>query len=148
MKLVHPLPWNRDSGIGVGVAFGRVPRYPGGWHAGIDMHAPVGESVQAAAPGKVVYADDTEGDYGLRIDIEHDGFYTIYAHLDEIYVVVGDTVEAGEEIAACGNTANSRGPHLHFEVREGLNESGKVVDPMEWIHPRPSYYHRAWLRSD
>lgn len=142
--LQHPLPWNRNKGVGVGVDFGLVPRYPGGYHKGIDMHAPVGEPVLAAADGAVTYADDTGGDYGIKVVIDHgDGLTTTYGHLDELWVQVGDDVEVGDEIGACGNTGNSRGPHLHFEVAEG----GELQDPMEWIKPRPSFYGGAWLRS-
>jgi murein DD-endopeptidase MepM/ murein hydrolase activator NlpD len=139
----HPLPWNRDNRIGVGIDFGHVPEYPGGWHSGIDMHAPVGEDVLAALGGMVIRAEDTQGDYGMRIDIDHgDGLVTVYAHLDELLVQVGDSVTKGEVIAACGNTGNSRGPHLHFEVKE----DGEHLDPMEWIKPRPAYFKDAYLR--
>jgi len=139
-ELQHPLPYNRDRKIGVGVDFGHVPRYPGGYHKGIDMHAPVGKDVLAAAAGKVVYAADTGGDYGIKVQIDHgDGLITTYGHLDELYCEVDDEVKAGEDIGACGNTGNSRGPHLHFEVEQG----GQLQDPMEWIKPRPKYYSGA-----
>lgn len=146
----HPLPWNRDSGTGVGVDFGHVPRYPGGYHKGIDMHAPEGEDVLAALDGVVIRAEDTrkvegnKGHYGIRVDIDHGGgLVTVYGHLDELFVEVGDEVEAGDIIAACGNTGNSNGPHLHFEVRQ----DGEVQDPMEYIKPQPKYFGGAWLRS-
>lgn len=146
----HPLPWNRDSGIGVGVDFGRVPRYPGGWHKGIDMHAPVGEDVLAALGGTVIRAEDTrevegnKGDYGIRVDIDHgDGLVTVYGHLDDWLVDVGDIVKEGDIIGTCGNTGNSKGPHLHFEVVQ----DDQHQDPMLWIKPRPEYYAAAWRRS-
>jgi murein DD-endopeptidase MepM/ murein hydrolase activator NlpD len=140
----HPLPWNRDARVGVGVDFGRVPRYPGGWHKGIDMHAPVGEGVFAVLDGTVIRAEDTEGDYGIRVDIDHgDGLVTVYAHLDDWLVDVGDEVIEGEIIGYCGNTGNSKGPHLHFEVLL----DGELQDPMLWIKPRPEYYAAAWLRK-
>lgn len=142
--LQHPLPYNRDRRIGVGVDFGHVPRYPGGYHKGIDMHAPVGADVLAAESGTVIYADDTEGDYGLKVEIDHGGgVVTRYGHLDSILVDVGDVVDAGELIGSCGNTGNSIGPHLHFEVER----DGELQDPMEWIEPKPKYFSGAWLRK-
>mgnify|MGYP000132618366 CR=1 FL=1 len=153
--LQHPCPWNRERSVGVGIDFGYVRGYPGGYHYGIDMYAPVGEDIEAAADGAIVYADDTEGDYGLRVDIDHgDGLYTVYAHLDSILVDVGGLVVAGDLIGACGNTGNTvkrdddpdYGSHLHFEVRLGGNAKRHAVDPMEYITPKPKYFRKAKLR--
>ena len=147
--MIHPLPWNESSGTGVGNDFGHIPNYPGGYHSGIDMHAPRGEGVLAAASGIVVYADDTGGDYGNRVDICHgDHLYTVYAHLDEIYVVAGDMAPEGDEIGSCGSSGNSNGYHLHFEVRKGGNSKENCVDPMAYIQPKPSYFSQANLRTD
>lgn len=142
-KMSHPLPWNRDKGVGVGIDFGYVKQYPGGYHNGIDMYAPVGQPVLAALSGRVVYADDTGGDHGLRVKLDHGGgLETSYSHLDQIDVEVGDEVEEGHPIGACGNTGNSKGPHVHFMVIQ----DGTAVDPMLYIDPRPAYYSGAYLR--
>jgi murein DD-endopeptidase MepM/ murein hydrolase activator NlpD len=152
ITLIHPCPWNRDRGVGVGIDFGDIgPRYPGGYHYGIDMYAPVGSPILAAAAGLVIAAEPM-GDYGNCIHIYHEGeseadrLFTIYGHLEHIGVAVGDSVSAGQQIGTCGSTGNSRGPHLHFEVRDGYNDKDSCIDPMELIQPRPAYYSGAYLR--
>ena len=63
--------------------------------------------------------------------IEHsDGTRTMYNHLQEINVSVGQTVTAGQTIGAVGSTGNSSGPHLHFEV---IDPSGQQIDPAPWL---------------
>lgn len=159
MSLTHPCPWNRDKGVGVGIDFGHVRRYPGGYHYGIDLNAPVGEAILAAADGLVILVEGVDvdglplpreqlGDYGCHVHIYHEqlDLFTVYGHLSYVGVSVGDDVAAGERFASCGNTGNSTGPHLHFEVREGSDDKLSVVDPMLYIEPRPDYYSGAWLR--
>lgn len=155
MIMQHPCPWNRDHNVGVGIDFGHVRDYPGGYHYGIDFYAPVGEEILAAAGGTVVYADDTEGDYGLKVEIDHGGgLFSCYAHLDSILVDVGEVVSAGDLIGTCGNTGNTvkrdddpdYGSHLHFETRQGENDKHHAVDPMALIEPRPKYYSHAKMR--
>jgi len=145
-RMINPCPGNR--GTGVGIDFGKVARYPGGYHSGIDMHAPIDSDVLAARGGKVVYAEATGGAYGNRVDIDHgEGLFSVYAHLNTIEVDVGQAVEQSDRIGGCGSTGNSVASHLHFEVRLGGNEKRFCVDPMEWIDPRPEYWEGAWLRS-
>ena len=94
-------------------------------HSGIDLAVPEGTKVTAAKKGKVSFAGWGNG-YGYRIVVDHlDGTQTTYNHLSDIGVKVGDTVNAGSTIALSGNTGNSTGPHLHFEVKKG----GQYVDP-------------------
>jgi len=92
-----------------------------GWHGGIDIKAPLGTPVWAAAGG-VVIASGVETDYGLVVKIEHQrGFVTVYAHNDVNIVEVGDRVDAGEMIALVGQTGRATTHHVHFEIRhEGL----------------------------
>jgi murein DD-endopeptidase MepM/ murein hydrolase activator NlpD len=92
-----------------------------GWHGGIDIKAPIGTPVWAAAPG-VVIASGTETAYGLVVKIEHQrGFVTVYAHNDVNLVEVGDRIDAGEMIALVGQTGRATTTHVHFEIRrEGL----------------------------
>ncbi|NWF69216.1 MAG: M23 family metallopeptidase [Chloroflexi bacterium] len=90
-----------------------------GWHTGVDLAAPVGTPVYAANGGNVIFRGWNSWGYGYAIVISHGPFLTLYGHLSEIYVSCGQTVSAGQSIGAVGNTGNSSGPHLHFEVRYG-----------------------------
>ena len=92
-----------------------------GWHGGVDIKAPLGTPVWAAAGG-VVIASGVETSYGLVVKIEHRrGFVTVYAHNDVNLVEVGDRVDAGEMIALVGQTGRATTHHVHFEIRyEGL----------------------------
>lgn len=95
-------------------------------HHGIDIAAPRGTPIGAAAAGTVVFAG-RRGGYGNTVIIEQvDGRQSLYAHADQLLVNVGDTVDAGQTIATVGSTGRSTGPHLHFEVRE----NGQPIDPM------------------
>jgi len=89
------------------------------FHQGVDIAAPRGTPIEAAAAGTVVFSGRNKG-YGNMVMIEHaDGRRTLYAHAESLFVRAGDTVAAGQAIAAVGSTGHSTGPHLHFEVREG-----------------------------
>lgn len=86
-------------------------------HYAIDISAYVGQPVYAADSGVVVSAGYSNA-YGYNILINHkNGYYTRYAHLDSLNVSTGQTVEGGQTIGLAGNTGNSTGPHLHFEIR-------------------------------
>jgi murein DD-endopeptidase MepM/ murein hydrolase activator NlpD len=88
------------------------------FHTGVDLIAPTGTSVMAAAGG-VVSQVATSSDYGNFIDVDHDnGLTTRYGHLSRTLVRVGDVVMKGQSIALVGSTGRATGPHLHFEVRE------------------------------
>ncbi len=95
-------------------------------HTGLDIAAPNGTRIRAAAPGKVVHAARWGG-YGKCIIIDHGGeLATLYAHCSRLAVENGATVEQGEIIGYVGSTGLSTGPHLHFEVRR----DGRHVNPM------------------
>ncbi len=94
-------------------------------HAGIDIGAPIGQSIVAAEAGTVVFAGEETG-YGNYTCIDHGGgFATCYAHQSAILVTVGQPVARGEVIGRVGSTGYSTGPHLHFETRV----NGTPVDP-------------------
>ncbi|HEY9797741.1 MAG TPA: M23 family metallopeptidase, partial [Leptolyngbyaceae cyanobacterium] len=89
----------------------------GRMHKGIDIAAPVGTPVVAAAPGIVVSAGWNKGGYGNLVEIQHpDGSLTIYAHNNRILVRRGQEVAQGQQISEMGSTGRSTGPHCHFEV--------------------------------
>ncbi|HEY1420770.1 MAG TPA: peptidoglycan DD-metalloendopeptidase family protein [Candidatus Dormibacteraeota bacterium] len=100
------------------------------FHTGIDMAAPLGASVMAAASGVVVAVGHTAVGYGNYIIVAHGGgVETLYGHLLATQVLVGDHVARGEQIGREGSTGYSTGPHLHFELRV----NNKVVDPMPFL---------------
>lgn len=94
------------------------------FHTGIDISAPYGTPVSAAADGRVVYAGWIRG-YGYTVIIYHGyGFATLYAHLSSISVSYGDRVVKAQIIGRVGNTGRSFGPHLHYEViRYGVRQN-------------------------
>jgi murein DD-endopeptidase MepM/ murein hydrolase activator NlpD len=88
-------------------------------HDGIDLSAPEGTLVRAAAAGEVIYTGNQSG-YGSIVILRHAGsLITLYAHNSAVLVKDGDRVEAGSPIAKVGMSGRTTGPHLHFEVREG-----------------------------
>lgn len=90
----------------------------GRMHRGIDIAAPIGTPIVAAAPGQVVAAGWSSGGYGNLVKIRHvDGSVTFYAHNSRILVRQGQEVAQGQQISEMGSTGRSTGPHLHFEVR-------------------------------
>ncbi len=87
-------------------------------HDGIDIAAPEGTPIAAAAAGKVIFAGVQHG-YGNLAIVDHgSGEATVYAHCEQLLVKLGDEVAAGQVIAKVGRTGRATGPHLHFEVRE------------------------------
>ncbi|HEY8391715.1 MAG TPA: peptidoglycan DD-metalloendopeptidase family protein [Capillibacterium sp.] len=118
--LHHPLA-DAKLTSGYGMRRGRM-------HRGIDLAAPAGTPVQAAAAGKVVFAGWQRG-YGLLIILDHGTFKTKYAHNSENLVHAGEEVRRGQVIAKVGRTGNATGNHLHFE----LELDGKTVDPLSYL---------------
>jgi murein hydrolase activator len=100
------------------------------FQSGIDIKAERGEPVRAVAGGYAIYAGWFKG-FGNIIIIDHGNhYYTVYAHLEEVFRVKGDRVEKDEVIATVGDSGSLRGPAPRFEVRH----RGKPVDPMLWIN--------------
>ncbi len=103
----------------------------GRMHKGIDIAAPTGTPILAAAPGVVITAGWNSGGYGNLVEIQHaDGSVTLYAHNSRILVRQGQQVAQGQQIAEMGSTGYSTGPHCHFEVH--LPGHG-AVNPMAYL---------------
>jgi murein DD-endopeptidase MepM/ murein hydrolase activator NlpD len=100
----------------------------GQMHEGIDIGAPCGTPIHAAAAGTVIYSGWADG-YGNFVVIDHgNGLATAYGHQSAIYVSSG-SVSQGQTIGAVGSTGHSTGCHLHFEVRV----NGNPVDPLGYL---------------
>ncbi|TQE40089.1 M23 family metallopeptidase [Streptomyces ipomoeae] len=109
-------------------------------HSGQDFAVKSGTKVVAAHGGTVVKAGGNgAGDgpaYGNAIVIKHaNGTFSQYAHLSRVDVKVGQIVETGQRIALSGNTGNSSGPHLHFEIRTSP-DYGSAVDPVAFLRTK------------
>lgn len=99
-------------------------------HSGLDIAAKKGTNIKAAAGGTVIFAGYS-GAYGNVVKISHgSGIKTYYAHCSKLYVKTGDTVSAGDVIAAVGSTGRSTGNHLHFEVVK----NGVSVNPQNYLY--------------
>jgi len=118
-----PLPLGWPVAGPLGDRFG--PR-GAGFHAGVDLLAPLGAPVVAAAPGRVVWAAPRDG-WGILVVLAHaHGVRSFYAHLSDTAVGLGELVATGQQIGRVGMTGDATGPHLHFEVRV----RGAAVDPL------------------
>lgn len=146
----HTFPYGSDGG----------GRY---WlHTGVDFGNPAGTSVVAAAAGQVVYAgDDAVREFGPTLDFygklvlielgqpycpsgvpatepdhcQAQPVYVLYGHLSQVFVAVGQNVQAGELIGAVGMTGVAIGPHLHLEVRVGQEVLSATRNPALWLRP-------------
>ena len=99
-------------------------------HTGLDISAVKGTDIKVVADGTVTAAS-YNGSYGNLVKVDHgNGVETWYAHTSKMYVKKGDTVKAGDVIAAVGSTGNSTGPHLHLEIR--IN--GETVNPQNYLY--------------
>ncbi|HEX6358771.1 M23 family metallopeptidase [Actinophytocola sp.] len=134
---------NRRATLGAGVtsaagavvrpAVGRLtstfgPR-GGTIHYGIDIANTIGTPILSAMAGEVIDSGPASG-FGLWVRVQHaGGLITVYGHINESLVSVGQQVAAGEQIATLGNRGESTGPHLHFEV----HQDGTKIDPLPWL---------------
>jgi murein DD-endopeptidase MepM/ murein hydrolase activator NlpD len=107
------------------------PHWSTGFHTGVDFAVPVGTEVLAAANGKIM-PNGWGKSYGVQLVCRVKGGFVIYAHLSKTFVKPGQKVKKGQVIALSGNTGNSTGPHLHFELRtKRFWTRGRALDPTE-----------------
>ncbi|MFD7453020.1 M23 family metallopeptidase [Kitasatospora sp. NPDC059827] len=113
--------------------FGKPNRsYAAGYHTGVDFAVSPGTPVLAVGDATVVSAG-WDGAYGKEVVLRlADGHFAQYAHLSAVSVSAGDRVPAGLRVGLSGNTGNSTGPHLHFEIRTS-NRYGAVVNPIAYL---------------
>jgi len=132
-----------------------------GWtnyNGGVDWAVPTGTPIVAAQAGQVNAARRDATGYGTHLRIQHeDGYETIYGHMLDFAVKVGDKIGMGQVIGRSDNTGNSTGPHLHFELRkngvpidpmllltaQAAEEEAPAIEPGEWVYLRPFYNLRA-----
>lgn len=104
------------------------------YHDGVDIKAPKGTMVRAAAAGTVTFAGREKDQFGNLVVLDHgDGWFTAYGFLSRVTVKEGAKVAAGERVGLVGNTGLAKGDELHFEVRQG----GKPVDPLGELPKAP-----------
>lgn len=127
------LAWPTEGAVTSYFGWRANPTGPGmSLHQGIDIDAPKGTAVVSALDG-VVKDVRQSPEYGNVVEIDHNqAFSTVYAHLDQVMVAIGQKVKKGEIIGTVGDTGNATASHLHFEVRK----DGLQVDPMTLLPPR------------
>jgi murein DD-endopeptidase MepM/ murein hydrolase activator NlpD len=100
-----------------------------GYHTGVDYAVKSGTEIVAVADGKIESANWGKS-YGIQAVQKVEGGWVIYAHLSKLDVKSGDQIIKGQKIGLSGNTGNSSGPHLHFEMRDNIRWSaGNDLDP-------------------
>lgn len=100
------------------------------YHAGTDLRAPKGTAVVPVAKGHVITSQALRTGYGKYVVVAHDnGFVTLYAHLDKIFVEQGDNVSRDTVLGEVGTTGWTTGPHLHFEMMQ----HGVRVNPAQYV---------------
>ena len=128
-----PVPWDISYPYGV-----KNSRYESGYHTGIDFGVPKGTRVEAVQKGEVILARPASygSPYGNYVMVRHpNGMISLYAHLSNFRVKVGDHLRAGEQLGVVGHSGVDSGfDHLHFEIRR--NESyGSDINPKQFIGP-------------
>ncbi|HEY0125938.1 MAG TPA: M23 family metallopeptidase [Blastococcus sp.] len=137
-----------DSGGGGGGSYvaptsGRVSScYGARWgvtHYGVDIANSIGTPIYSVTSGVVKRAGAATG-FGQAVYIlGDDGYVTVYGHVNQYFVSVGERVSAGEQIATVGNRGQSTGPHLHFEVHSGGSLYSNQMNPVPWLNNRGVY---------
>jgi hypothetical protein len=130
-----------DGAVGYGSFIWPTPSHylsgfdynPSANHRGIDIAGDTGDPVYATDAGVIVYSGWNDYGYGFMAMVDHgNGWQSLYAHLSSIAVVCGESVGQGAVIGSVGNTGNSSGSHLHFEL---MNTSAGKVNPWDFLPP-------------
>jgi hypothetical protein len=149
----RPIPSNGINWIDIEYRYGTDFSGTMSSHSGVDLPAKSGTPVLAAADGVVNWAGkglfnhafDIDDPYGNAVSIRHDFGYlgqplfTAYGHMRQIDVVAGQRVTAGQQIGIVGDTGDTTGPHLHFEVRVGEDSFYNTRNPELWLVPPEGY---------
>jgi murein DD-endopeptidase MepM/ murein hydrolase activator NlpD len=108
-----------------------VQGFKRGVHNGLDLAAPIGTPIYAAAAGRVTAAGPRDpAGFGQVVYIDNDdGTVAWYGHIDTWLAHVGDSIVTGQQIATVGDRGNARGPHLHFEIHRR-----NAINPIRWLH--------------
>ena len=147
-KISIPYPFTPGEYYRVSQRFGENPQYYAQWnlpgHNGIDFACPTGTRIIAVAPGKVTQVRTDDTGYGHHVRVAHEvggvRFEAIYGHFSQNMVSPGQTVEVGTVLGLSGNTGNSTGPHLHFEIRpESTVQPGTFVSGAYAVDPEPFF---------
>lgn len=124
ISLIRPVSGTITSRFGAGSSIRRSS------HTGLDIAAPKGTTIVAAASGTVTFSG-YKGSYGNMIVISHgNGVQTYYGHCSQLFVSAGTKVSQGQKIASVGSTGNSTGPHLHLEIRV----NGVAYNPQNYLY--------------
>ena len=100
------------------------------FHRGMDFTAPRGTAIQATGDGVIARVQNRRSGYGKNVIIDHGyGFETLFAHLQDVEVKVGQKVKKGQRIGTIGSSGTSTAPHLHYEIR--LND--KAINPIDYV---------------
>jgi murein DD-endopeptidase MepM/ murein hydrolase activator NlpD len=125
-----PPPVSGNGMLAWPVPGGTISQYYSSYHLAIDIAAPSGSTIVAAAAGVVTSAGWRNNGGGYVIQINHgNGIQTVYNHLSSIWVSVGQSVSRGQGIGGVGCTGNCTGPHCHFEVIV----NGVIVNPLRYL---------------
>jgi murein DD-endopeptidase MepM/ murein hydrolase activator NlpD len=123
--------WVRPMNAPTSSCFG--PRW-GTQHKGIDFAGDENTPIHTVGAGEIIAEGWVYSGYGISVVVDHgNGFQTHYAHMNKVNVGVGDRVNPGDIIGWEGSTGDSTGPHLHFEVHNGM---WNQVDPAGWMKDR------------
>lgn len=98
-------------------------------HVALDFGVPVGTNIRSTIAGRVTYAGWNNEGYGNLVIVDNGAYKTYYAHLSSIPVKVGQKVSDGDIVGLSGNTGNSTGPHLHYEIRK----NGVAINPLSTL---------------
>lgn len=130
-RALGELRWPLDGAV-VELGFGRVVDakfQTVTHHRGLDLRAPEGSPVLAAARGRVVYSGWFRG-FGNLVIVDHGaGYHSLYGHLGSLERAVDDEVEVGDVLGTLGDTGSLKGPYLYFELRR----QGQAIDPLSWL---------------